>query len=90
MPPSSTASCAYSRRVGNGDVEALVLMVGLADEIDTAIAEAVRACTGAATLGPRSAPGSASPARLPNNDGASPGSTSPGPVWPTRRAHHSY
>jgi hypothetical protein len=27
--------------VGDGDVEALALMVGLADEIDTAIAEAV-------------------------------------------------
>jgi len=38
---------AYSRRVGNGDVEALTLMLGLAEEIDTAIAEAVkglRAC----------------------------------------------
>ena len=38
---------AYSRRVGNGDVEALTLMLGLAAEIDTAIAEAVkglRAC----------------------------------------------
>ena len=38
---------AYSRRVGDGDVEALALMLGLAGEIDTAIAEAVkglRAC----------------------------------------------
>ena len=38
---------AYSRRVGNGDVEALTLMLGLPEEIDTAIAEAVkglRAC----------------------------------------------
>jgi hypothetical protein len=33
---------AYARRVGDGDVEALVLMLGLADEIDTAIAEAVK------------------------------------------------
>ncbi len=33
---------AYARRVGDGDVEALVLMVGLAEEIDAAIAEAVR------------------------------------------------
>jgi hypothetical protein len=32
---------AYSRRVGDGDVEVPVLMLGLADEIDTAIAEAV-------------------------------------------------
>ena len=33
---------AYSRRVGDGDVEALALMPGLAEEIDTAIAEAVK------------------------------------------------
>ena len=38
---------AYARRVADGDVEALALMLGLAEEIDTAIAEAVkglRAC----------------------------------------------
>jgi len=38
---------AYSHRVGDGDVEAPGLMLGLAEEIDTAIAEAVkglRAC----------------------------------------------
>jgi len=38
---------AYARRVGDGDVEALALILGLAEEIDTAIAEAVnglRAC----------------------------------------------
>ena len=38
---------AYSRRVGDGDVEALALMLGLAEEIDTAMGEAVkglRAC----------------------------------------------
>ena len=38
---------AYARRVAGGDVEALTLMLGLAEEIDTAIAEAVkglRAC----------------------------------------------
>ena len=33
---------AYSRRVGDGDVEALVLMVGLAYETDAAIGEAVK------------------------------------------------
>ena len=33
---------AYSRRVGDGDVEALVPMVGLADETDAAIAEGVK------------------------------------------------
>ena len=33
---------AYSRRVGDGDVDALVVMVGLADEIDAAIGEAVK------------------------------------------------
>jgi hypothetical protein len=31
---------AYARRVGGGDVEALALMLGLAEEIDAAIAEA--------------------------------------------------
>ena len=38
---------AYSCRVGDGDVEALALMLGLAEEIDAAIAGAVkglRAC----------------------------------------------
>jgi hypothetical protein len=38
---------ACSRRVGDGDVEAVALMLGLAEEIDTAIADAVkglRAC----------------------------------------------
>ena len=39
---------AYSRRVGDGDVEALVLLVGLAEEIDAAMAEAV---TGLRTQG---------------------------------------
>lgn len=33
---------AYSRRVGDGDVEALALMLDLASELDTAIAEAVK------------------------------------------------
>ncbi len=33
---------AYARRVGDGDVEALALMLGLADEIDAAMAEAVK------------------------------------------------
>ncbi len=33
---------AYGRRVGDGDVEALALMLDLAEEIDTAIAEAVK------------------------------------------------
>jgi hypothetical protein len=33
---------AYSRRVADGDVEALVLLVGLAEEIDAAMAEAVK------------------------------------------------
>jgi hypothetical protein len=33
---------AYARRVATGDVEALTLMTDLADEIDTAIGEAVK------------------------------------------------
>jgi hypothetical protein len=32
---------AYARRVATGDVEAITLMLGLADEIDTAISQAV-------------------------------------------------
>jgi hypothetical protein len=32
---------AYARRVVAGDVEALIMMTGLADEIDTAISQAV-------------------------------------------------
>ena len=33
---------AYARRVGDGDVDALALVLCLAEEIDTAIAEAVK------------------------------------------------
>jgi hypothetical protein len=33
---------AYSRRVGSGDVEALTLMAGLAEEVDSSMAEAVK------------------------------------------------
>jgi hypothetical protein len=33
---------AYASRIGGGDVEALTLMTSLADEIDAAIAEAVK------------------------------------------------
>jgi hypothetical protein len=37
---------AYARRVADGDVEALTLMLGLAAEIDTAIAQAVTGLRG--------------------------------------------
>jgi hypothetical protein len=37
---------AYARRVASGDVEALTLMTDLADEIDTAIAQAVQGLRG--------------------------------------------
>jgi hypothetical protein len=37
---------AYARRVATGDVEALTLMTDLADEIDTAIAQAVTGLRG--------------------------------------------
>ena len=63
---------AYARRVATGDVEALTLMLGLSAEIDDAIGQAVKACAASATPGPRSAPGSASPARPPSNAGAAP------------------
>jgi hypothetical protein len=66
---------AYSRRVGDGDVEALVLMSGLAEEIDTAIAQAVKGLAPTATPGPRSAPGSASPAKPHSSAGEHPDPT---------------
>jgi hypothetical protein len=37
---------AYARRVADGDVEALILMFGLAAEIDTAITEAIKGLRG--------------------------------------------
>ena len=37
---------AYARRVADGDVEALTLMLGLSAEIDTAIAQAVHGLRG--------------------------------------------
>ena len=37
---------AYARRVADGDVEALTLMTDLADEIDTAITQAVQGLRG--------------------------------------------
>ena len=55
--------------VGDGDVDALALMLGLAEEIDTAITEAVKGLRDCGYSWPRSAPGSASPARLPSSDG---------------------
>ena len=36
----------YSRRVADGDVGGLILMTGLADELDAAIAEAVKGLRG--------------------------------------------
>jgi hypothetical protein len=44
---------AYARRVGYSNVEALALMTNLADEIDTAISEAVKGLPTCATPGPR-------------------------------------
>ena len=37
---------AYARRIADGDVEALTLMTGLAEEIDTAISQAVQGLRG--------------------------------------------
>jgi hypothetical protein len=48
---------AYARRVGGGDVEALALMLGPAEEIGTSVAEAVKGPRGRgyswAEIGPR-------------------------------------
>jgi hypothetical protein len=60
---------AYARRVGNGDVEARAIMLGLAEEIDTAIAEAVKGLRAFGYSWQRSAPDSASPGRPRSNDG---------------------
>lgn len=60
---------AYAGRVGNGDVEALTLMLGVADEIDAAMAEAVKGLHSVAPPGLRSAPDLASPVRLRSNAG---------------------
>ena len=38
--------CGGARRVSDGDVEALAHMPGLAEEIDTAVAEAVKGLRG--------------------------------------------
>jgi hypothetical protein len=54
---------AYSRRVGDGDVEALALLLGLADKIDTAIAEAVRGLRACGYSWAEIGSGLASPAR---------------------------
>jgi hypothetical protein len=37
---------AYARRIADGDVEALTLMIDLADEIDSAISQAVKGLRG--------------------------------------------
>ena len=61
---------AYARRVAAGDVDALADMTGLATELDEAISQAVTGLRKPGTRGPRSRPGSASPARQHSNDGA--------------------
>jgi len=63
----------YSRRVADGDVEALILMTGLADELDAAIAEAVKGLRGCGYSWAEIGSGSASPGRPPTNGGASSG-----------------
>jgi hypothetical protein len=60
---------ACSRRVGNGDVEALALMLGLAEEIDTAIAEAVTGLRSCGYSWAEIGSVSASPARQLSNAG---------------------
>ncbi len=57
---------AYTRRVADGDVEALSLMTG---PPTTPSPRRSRACALGVTPGPRSAPGSASPARPHSSDG---------------------
>ena len=61
---------AHARRVAAGDVDALPDMTGLAAELDEAITQAVIGLRTTGIRGPRSRPGSASPARQRSNDGA--------------------
>jgi hypothetical protein len=59
----------YARRVGDGDVEALALMLGFADELDIAIAEAVKDLRAYGYSWAEIGCGSTSPARPRNNAG---------------------
>ena len=45
-PVENDEYAAFARRVADGDVEALTLMLGLSAEIDTAIAQAVQGLRG--------------------------------------------
>ena len=60
---------AYARRVGDGDVEALVLMTASLMRSAPPSPRPSKACAPVVIPGPRSAPGSASPARPLSNDG---------------------
>ena len=41
-PPSASQTAHHQRSVGDGDIEALALLVDLSEEIDAAMAEAVK------------------------------------------------
>ena len=62
---------AHSRRVGDGDIETLALLVDLSEKIDAGWPRRSRACALMATPGPRLATGSALPGR-PHNSGGAP------------------
>ena len=75
---------AYARRIADGDIEALTLMVILATTWTTPPARPSTACASPATPGPRSAPGSASPARPPGNAGEASRELPPDPARRSR------
>ena len=61
---------AYARRISAGDIDALTDMTIIAADIEDAARQAATGRRGLAAPGPRSATGSASPARPPSNAGA--------------------
>ena len=61
----------YSRRIADGDIEALSLITGLGSELNDAIAQTVKGLRAQGYYWPKSAPGSGSPARPRTSDGES-------------------
>jgi hypothetical protein len=79
---------AYARRIADGDVEALILMTGLADEIDTAISQAVTGLRGfgysSAEIGSR-----LGVTRQADDPGGLPAEDAPGDHGPCQHHHDS-
>ena len=81
---------AYSRRVADGDIEAITTMAHLADDLDTAIRQAITGLRAPRLLlGRHRRCGSASPAKAPSNAGAVNPMTAPGPNAPKTSSRSS-